>query len=143
MRAIEALQPSNQFQGMVGVLARDRPAMLNMIGKAFNGIFDNPTDIFLRVKVMDILFRGTNINCDRTEFAPKAVCTALKKEAVSGLVMEPNNQFKFSIFGTVSIGHTYNIKFTLLTNVICKMLQLLKDLILYIKLKFTIKLGFH
>ncbi|KAF9420724.1 hypothetical protein HW555_003072 [Spodoptera exigua] len=63
-------------------------------------IFDDPPDIFLRVKAMDILFRGMMINCARTEFAPKATCTALKKEGVSGLVLEPNNQFRFSIFGT-------------------------------------------
>lgn len=76
--------------------------MLNMLGKAFAGIFDNPEDIFLRVKALDILFRGLIINCARTEFAPKAVCTALKKEAVNGLSIEPNNQFRFSLFGMVS-----------------------------------------
>ena len=91
------------FQGMALTVHRDKPAMLNMVGKAMNGIFDSPPDIFMRVKVLDILFRGIIINCARTEFAPKATCTALKKEGVSGLVLEPNNQFRFSIFGTVRI----------------------------------------
>nr|AGN52676.1 sensory neuron membrane protein 1 [Spodoptera exigua] len=86
--------------GMALTVHREKPAMLNMVGKAMNGIFDDPPDIFLRVKAMDILFRGMMINCARTEFAPKATCTALKKEGVSGLVLEPNNQFRFSIFGT-------------------------------------------
>lgn len=75
--------------------------MLNMIGKALNGIFDNPPDVFMRVRALDILFEGMSINCARTEFAPKAVCTALKKDAPSGLVIGENNQFKFSIFGGV------------------------------------------
>jgi hypothetical protein len=81
---------------------KEKPAMLNMIGKAFNGIFENPADIFLRVKALDILFRGTMINCARAEFAPKAVCTALKKEGVTGLSYEDNNQYRFSLFGMVS-----------------------------------------
>nr|AZB52756.1 sensory neuron membrane protein 1 [Heortia vitessoides] len=78
---------------------RDKPAMLNMIGKAFNGLFNNPEDVFMRVKVMDLLFKGTMINCDHKDFAPKALCTGMKKESVSGLVLEANNQFRFSIFG--------------------------------------------
>ncbi|XP_026331738.1 sensory neuron membrane protein 1-like [Hyposmocoma kahamanoa] len=94
------VMPHPFMLGMVGVVAKDKPAMLNMIGKAFTGIFDNPSDIFLTVKAMDILFRGININCARTDFAPKAVCTALKKEGVTGLVIEPNNQYRFSLFGT-------------------------------------------
>lgn len=86
---------------MINVIYRDKPAMLNMIGKAFNGIFENPKDIFLRAKAMDILFRGININCDRTEFAPKAVCTALKKEAANSLIFLPNNQYLFSLLAPV------------------------------------------
>ncbi|RVE43891.1 hypothetical protein evm_011453 [Chilo suppressalis] len=80
------------------VVNKEKPAMLNMIGKAFNGIFDGPQHVFMNVKALDIMFRGTIINCARTEFAPKAVCTAIKKEA-SGLIIEPNNQFRFSLFG--------------------------------------------
>lgn len=76
--------------------------MLNVIGKAINGIFDSPSDIFLRVKVLDLLFRGFIINCAKTEFAPKAVCTQLKKEVINGLVWEDNSQLRFSLFGSVS-----------------------------------------
>lgn len=83
------------------MVIRDKPGMLNMIGKAFNGIFDNPPDIFLRAKALDILFRGLVINCARTEFAPKALCTALKKEAANTLIFGPNNQYVFSLFGMV------------------------------------------
>ncbi|CAG9788134.1 unnamed protein product [Diatraea saccharalis] len=81
------------------IVNRDKPAMLNMIGKAFNGIFDGPEHVFMNVKALDILFRGYKINCARTEFAPKAVCTALKKEIADSLIIEPNNQYRFSLFG--------------------------------------------
>lgn len=84
---------------MATIVSRDKPAMLNMMGKAFNGIFDNPQDVFMRVRALDVLFDGFPINCDRSDFAPKAVCTAVKKEAPSGLVIGPNNQFRFSMFG--------------------------------------------
>nr|QLI62111.1 sensory neuron membrane protein 1 [Streltzoviella insularis] len=94
------VMPHAFLLSVVTIVSRDKPSMLNMIGKAINGIFDNPQDVFMRVKAMDILFRGVVINCARTDFAPKALCTALKKEAVSGLVIEPDNMHKFSIFGT-------------------------------------------
>ncbi|CAH0726868.1 unnamed protein product, partial [Brenthis ino] len=93
------VMPNAFMLGIVTIINREKPAMLNMIGKAINGIFDNPTDVFIRVKVLDLLFRGVVINCARTEFAPKAVCTALKKEAADSLIFEPNNQYRFSLFG--------------------------------------------
>ncbi|KOB75165.1 Sensory neuron membrane protein 1, partial [Operophtera brumata] len=86
--------------GTILAVHRDKPAMLNMVGKALNGIFDSPADVFLRTKVLDILFRGIIMNCAQTDFAPKAVCTQFKKEAVPGMLFEPNNQFRFSLFGT-------------------------------------------
>ncbi|XP_075977031.1 sensory neuron membrane protein 1-like isoform X2 [Anticarsia gemmatalis] len=94
------VMPHMFMVGMAVAVSRDKPVMLNVVGKALNGLFDTPKDLFLRVKALDILFRGIIINCARTEFAPKAVCTQLKKEPVSGLVFEPNNQIRFSLFGT-------------------------------------------
>ncbi|KPI90909.1 Sensory neuron membrane protein 1 [Papilio xuthus] len=91
--------PHPFMMATIGVVIRDKPAMLNMIGKAFNGIFENPPDIFIRAKALDLLFRGIVINCARTEFAPKALCTALKKEAANTLIFGPNNQYVFSLFG--------------------------------------------
>ncbi|XP_022114656.2 sensory neuron membrane protein 1-like [Pieris rapae] len=95
----EIILPHMFMLTLATIVSRDKPAMLNMLGKAFNGIFDNPETIFMKVKPLDLLFRGLNINCAKTEFAPKAVCTAIKKEAADRLIFEPNNQYKFSIFG--------------------------------------------
>nr|QEI46778.1 sensory neuron membrane protein 1 [Galleria mellonella] len=91
--------PHPYILSMLTFVARDKPSMLNMVVKAVNGIFDEPPDVFLKIKVLDLLFRGLTINCARTEFAPKAVCTALKKEGADILIFEPNNQYKFSFFG--------------------------------------------
>nr|AII01130.1 SNMP [Dendrolimus houi] len=88
------------IMAMILSVARDKPGMLNVAGKALNGIFDNPPDVFFRGKPLDLLFRGIIINCDKTEFAPKAACTTIKKEKPAGLTFEPNNQFRFSLFGT-------------------------------------------
>lgn len=96
---------------MVSIVHKEKPAMINMLGKALNGIFDNPEDVFMRVKVLDLLFRGVVINCARTDFAPKAVCTALKKEAADRLIFEPNNQYRFSLFGLVSYFSFNRLKF--------------------------------
>ncbi|KAI8432031.1 hypothetical protein MSG28_004552 [Choristoneura fumiferana] len=105
----EIITMPNPFMvGMATVVHRDKPAMLNMINKAFAGIFDNPEDIFFRVKALDILFRGIIINCARTEFAPKAVCTALKKEAVNGS-FKPWYQKKTSYRGIKTNRYIANI----------------------------------
>nr|O02351.1 RecName: Full=Sensory neuron membrane protein 1 [Antheraea polyphemus]AAC47540.1 sensory neuron membrane protein-1 [Antheraea polyphemus] len=94
------IMPHLFILAMVATINREKPSMLNVVEKSINGIFDNPKDVFLRVKAMDIMFRGIIINCDRTEFAPKAACTKMKKDAVTGVIYEPNNQFRFSLFGT-------------------------------------------
>nr|Q9GPH7.1 RecName: Full=Sensory neuron membrane protein 1; Short=SNMP1-Msex [Manduca sexta]AAG49366.1 sensory neuron membrane protein 1 [Manduca sexta] len=93
------IMPHVFMMSMAITVYRDKPSMMNMLGKAINGIFDNPSDVFMRVNAMDILFRGVIINCDRTEFAPKAACTAIKKEGAKSLIIEPNNQLRFSLFG--------------------------------------------
>nr|QRF70962.1 sensory neuron membrane protein [Semiothisa cinerearia] len=85
--------------GPVIAVSRTNPAMISMVSKALKVLFDQPKDVFMRAKPLDILFRGIMINCAQTEFAPKAVCTAFKKEAVSGLDFEANNQIRFSFFG--------------------------------------------
>ncbi|XP_028032110.1 sensory neuron membrane protein 1 [Bombyx mandarina] len=93
------VMPNIFMMAMALTVYREKPAMLNVAAKAINGIFDSPSDVFMRVKALDILFRGIIINCDRTEFAPKAACTTIKKEAPNGIVFEPNNQLRFSLFG--------------------------------------------
>ncbi|XP_041981606.1 sensory neuron membrane protein 1-like [Aricia agestis] len=84
--------------GMVNKLHKTKPSMLNMVSKAINAIFENPPTYFLTVKAIDILFNGVLVNCDKTEFAPKAVCTGLKKEAADSFIIKPNNQLWFSLF---------------------------------------------
>lgn len=106
------VMPHLFLMGMIVTVAVDKPAMLKVADKAINGIFDDPPDVFMRVKAMDVMFRGIIINCNRTAFAPKAACTTIKKE-VTGIVFEPNNQFRLSLFGmrnaTVS-SHVVKVK---------------------------------
>lgn len=84
------------------IVARDKPAMLNLVNKALNAIFRNPETPFLTAPVMDILFRGVVINCSVTDFAGKAVCTQLRTEA-KDLEHVSDTIFKFSFFGMVII----------------------------------------
>ncbi|XP_041981607.1 sensory neuron membrane protein 1-like [Aricia agestis] len=93
------VMPHPLLFAMINKIHSTKPAMLSMISKAINGIFENPSTFFITAKAIDLLFHGVRINCDRTEFAPKAVCTALKKEAANSFVIQPNNQLMFSLFG--------------------------------------------
>ncbi|CAG9788135.1 unnamed protein product [Diatraea saccharalis] len=93
------IMPNIVMLAVTTVVAKEKPVLLNTVGKAFNYLFDTPQDIFMRVKVLDILFRGIIVNCAQSDFAPKAVCSALKRRAANNLIIEPNKQFKFSLFG--------------------------------------------
>lgn len=73
--------------------------MLPMVNKAVNGIFDDPTSMFLTVRVMDLLFDGIYINCNRSDFIPHAACFELKQEKT--LKKLPNDGLLFSFFGYV------------------------------------------
>nr|WKF45046.1 sensory neuron membrane protein 1a [Podabrus annulatus] len=90
--------PHPMIVAMSIIVARDKPAMLNLVNKALNAIFRNPETPFLTAPVMDILFRGVVINCTVTDFAGKAVCTQLRTEA-KDLEHVSDTIFKFSFFG--------------------------------------------
>ncbi|CAH2982872.1 unnamed protein product [Chilo suppressalis] len=81
------------------IVSKEKPKLTKTVGQAFNKIFEIQKDAFLRVKVLDILFRGFVVNCDQNDFGPKAVCTALKVEATNNIIIGPNKQYYFSIFG--------------------------------------------
>lgn len=87
------------FQGIVLTAEREQSAFLSIVNKAIFWIFNNPKDIFLKTKVMDLLFNGNTLNCTSKEFAVNAVCTMLRKK---GLFPETEpNVFSFSVFGKV------------------------------------------
>lgn len=72
--------------------------MVNLVGKAFEAIFENPKTFFVTTKASELLFDGIVVNCDHTEFAPKALCTGMKKNQN---LMNDGKNVKFSLFGTV------------------------------------------
>ncbi|GBP43538.1 Sensory neuron membrane protein 1 [Eumeta japonica] len=75
--------------------------LASVLQQSYEILFDNPSDIFLRTKPLDILFRGVTINCSTNVYAVKLVCDFLKrKELASKIVHLPNNMYKISIFGS-------------------------------------------
>lgn len=88
----------------------EKPPMIPMALKAVNGIFDNPTSMFLTVRVMDLLFDGIYINCNRSEFIPHAACFEMKQEKT--LKKLPNDGLLFSFFGykNSSLEETMKVK---------------------------------
>ena len=70
------------------------------IGKAVDSIFKKPPSVFFKIKAQDILFNGLPIDCTVTDFAGKAVCSQLEG---SDLPNDGQNQYKFSIFGSVNL----------------------------------------
>lgn len=95
--------------------------MLPLVASAIKEIFHNPDTIFIRVKVMDLLFRGVDVDCSsqvnkcmgdpfqlrylrlsvlRQEFAAVAVCSAFETEAEQ-MKKVNDHTFQFSFFASV------------------------------------------
>lgn len=87
--------------GAAMAVKRDRAAMLPLVSKAMKSIFKNPTTVFTKVKVMDLLFNGLMFDCDGKEFAARALCNGLKSEGRQVRVV--NETFlSVSMLGNVS-----------------------------------------
>lgn len=67
-------------------------------------VFHNPDSVFMRVKVMDLLFDGVDVDCSSQEFAAKAVCTAFE-DAAQLRTEDGGSTYKFSFFHAVSRPH--------------------------------------
>lgn len=83
-------------------IKRDKFAMLGMIAEGLEVIF-KPTSPFLRAPVLDIFFRGIDIDCSDENFAAQAICLNFHTGAVNGAVKVDETHFKFSLLGGVSI----------------------------------------
>ncbi|CRK91548.1 CLUMA_CG005205, isoform A [Clunio marinus] len=96
----EIVQYSNLvLLGGLMAVKRDREAMLPMVTKALMSIFKNPDSVFMRARVMDILFDGLKFECKGDDFTVDAVCSAIKSEA-QGLKEIDETTLSISIFGS-------------------------------------------
>lgn len=60
------------------MVQRDQAPLLPLAIKGLMELFDNPTKPFFTETVSDLLFDGVPINCDRSGFEAKSVCSALE-----------------------------------------------------------------
>lgn len=68
-----------------------------------DSIFNKPESIFVRMKPMDLFFRGILVDCSEVKDAPgKGVCQILKTEAGNIIEIE-ENKFLFSLFGEATV----------------------------------------
>ncbi|XP_058451194.1 sensory neuron membrane protein 1 [Malaya genurostris] len=78
------------------MVQRDREAMMPLVSKATNIVFD-PMTGFRPYRVMDFLFDGIPVNCASQDFAAKALCSGMESE---GALKEHNEtHYLFSMFG--------------------------------------------
>lgn len=80
-------------------MADQKPQFLSTVNKAFPIIFKESYDIYLTVRVRDILFDGVTIDCRVKDFSATAVCSQFKGQPV--MVEAEKNVYLFSLFGTV------------------------------------------
>ncbi|XP_058792829.1 sensory neuron membrane protein 1-like [Phymastichus coffea] len=83
---------------MVMTVLRDKPTAMPVINKAVNSIFKNPENVFVKVKAMDLMFRGLMVDCTVSDFAGGAVCGMLK-ENPEGLIVYDEEHFGFALLG--------------------------------------------
>lgn len=87
---------------MVNQVVKDSPALLSILNKALYTIFEDPQTVYLTDKVKNILFDGSRINCNVTDFTAKAVCSQLRLQ-IPGLKEPQPNIFLFAFLASVSI----------------------------------------
>uniref|UniRef100_A0A182JIH4 Sensory neuron membrane protein 1 n=1 Tax=Anopheles atroparvus TaxID=41427 RepID=A0A182JIH4_ANOAO len=89
--------PHPLMMGALLMVQRDREAMLPLVTKGINILFNPLESAFLKVRIMDVLFDGIYIDCSSPDFAAKALCSGLDSEGA----VSPHNDthYKFSFFG--------------------------------------------
>ncbi|XP_058800608.1 sensory neuron membrane protein 1-like [Phymastichus coffea] len=94
----ELIVPHIFMLSMIMATVRDKPSALPVVGKAINSIFKNPKNVFVKVKAMDLMFRGLPIDCSVKDFAGAAICGLLRGK-MDELIVEDPDHFRFAIFG--------------------------------------------
>ncbi|XP_011292727.1 sensory neuron membrane protein 1-like [Musca domestica] len=90
--------PHPLVQVMGIAIKREKFAMLQMIAEGLEELF-KARSAFIQAPVMDIFFRGIDVNCDTENFAAKAICLNFHTGAVKGGVKVDDTHFKFSLLG--------------------------------------------
>ncbi|XP_055637429.1 sensory neuron membrane protein 1 [Toxorhynchites rutilus septentrionalis] len=89
--------PNILLLGILLVVQQDREAMMPLVSKGADIIFEPLTSAFMTVRVMDLLFDGIPIDCSSPEFSAKALCSGMESE---GAVAPLNDtHYRFSLFG--------------------------------------------
>jgi hypothetical protein len=85
--------------GAMLAVQKDQEPFMPVVTKAVDLIF-KPQSAFLTDSMMNIFFRGIDVDCSSQDFEPMAFCANLESE---GVVLEGNETtHKFSLFGPVS-----------------------------------------
>ncbi|CAH0560926.1 unnamed protein product [Brassicogethes aeneus] len=96
--------------GIANTVERDSPALLNVVNKAIPPIFNDPTTMYLTVRVKDILFDGVKVYCTNKDFTSKAVCTQLKTQIPGIKSSNEKNVYLFSLLGPRNGTHQKRFK---------------------------------
>ena len=81
------------------IVQKDQEPLMPIVSKAIDLIFE-PDSAFLTDSMMNIFFRGFDVDCSSEEFEPKAFCTQLEQGGAVDIFND--TLYKFSFFGTVS-----------------------------------------
>ncbi|XP_011499315.1 PREDICTED: LOW QUALITY PROTEIN: sensory neuron membrane protein 1-like [Ceratosolen solmsi marchali] len=96
----EVMVPNYFAFSLINIVAREKPNVLPIIGKALDSIFNKPSNFFIKAKVKDIFFDGLPIDCTVMDLAGKAIRSELKKKNEKfGLKKIAENKYILSMFG--------------------------------------------
>lgn len=100
----EVFVPNLIMFGTLMTVKREREAFLPTVIKAMRYIYENATIPFVKVRAMDLLFRGIPLDCSGKHFEVKAVCTAIRTEgAEQGVRILNDTHISISVLGHVKL----------------------------------------
>ncbi|KAL7029807.1 hypothetical protein ACKWTF_006372 [Chironomus riparius] len=89
--------PHMMLMGGLIAAQRDRPGLLGIVIQAFQQIFEPEGTPFLTTKVMDLLFNGVGVDCNREDLEASIVCPQIANE--KNIKKINDTYFTISLFG--------------------------------------------
>lgn len=101
--------PHPLILGMALSINVDRPELLGFVRTAMNSLLHNPTDIFYKGRLWDILYDGIVLDCSSDEFEVTAVCSEFSGGDYAEIKPINDTAYSFSLFGNVTTHFSFEL----------------------------------
>lgn len=81
----------------------ESPHLLKILIEAMDIIFKKPSSIFVKMKAMEFIDNGIEIDCNHTQISAKAVCAEMRRSNLITIMNDEKTRLRFRWFDSVNI----------------------------------------